>query len=96
MPNNKLPGCLEDFLRFLVPDEDPLFAHVEHALDGIPPEQRRFDALKRPKAKIHTWLAWQAEPGKPFGQAISSRYLDPDLPMADVFARWLQSTFFTP
>lgn len=26
---------------------------------------------------------------------ISARYLDPHLPMADVFAQWLQRTFFS-
>ena len=95
MPDNQLPGILEDFLQFLVPEGDPLFAHVGHSLDSIPLGQRRFDDLKRPKAQIHTWLAWQEEPGKPLGQAISARYLDPHLPMADVFVQWLQRTFFT-
>lgn len=94
MPDNRLPGILEDFLRFLVPDGDPLLAHVDHSVETIPTDLRRFSDLKRPKALIHTWLAWQKEPGKPFGQAISSRYLDPKLPAADVFAGWLQKTFF--
>lgn len=94
MPDNQLPGILEDFLQFLVPEGDPLFAHVGRSLDSIPLGQRRFDDLKRPKARIHTWLAWQEEPGKPLGQAISARYLDPHLPMADVFVQWLQRTFF--
>ncbi|MEA3642854.1 MAG: DUF3226 domain-containing protein [Lamprobacter sp.] len=95
MPDNRLPGILEDFVAFLVPPADPLFAHVEASIDQIPPGQRRFDELKRPKATIHTWLAWQQEPGKPLGQAISARYLDPHLPGADTFAQWLQRLFFS-
>ena len=94
MPDNQIPGILEDFLRFLVPPGDPLFAHVEESLDSIPSGLCRFNDLKKPKARIHTWLAWQDEPGKPFGQAISARYLDPNLPAADTFAAWLQRTFF--
>lgn len=94
MPDNRTPGILEDFLRFLVPDGDPLFSHVEQSLHAIPPEQCRFTELKKPKAKIYTWLAWQEEPGKPFGQAITARYLDPNLPAADIFADWLRRTFF--
>lgn len=94
MPDNRLPGILEDFLRFLVPAGDPLFAHVEQSLDSIPPGVCRFSEPKKPKARIHTWLAWQEEPGKPLGQAISARYLDPNLPAGDVFAAWLQRTFF--
>lgn len=95
MPDNRLPGILEDFLRFLVPVGDQLFAHVEQSLNTIPQGLCRFDQLKQPKARIHTWLAWQEEPGKPLGQAISARYLDPHLPAADTFAGWLQRTFFT-
>lgn len=94
MPDNQVPGILEDFLRFLVPEGDPLFTHVEQSLESIPPGLCRFNDLKKPKARIHTWLAWQEEPGKPFGQAISARYLDPKLPAADTFAAWLQRTFF--
>ena len=96
MPDNRVPGILEDFLRFLVPDGDPLFNHVEQSLDAIPSAQRRFNNLRKPKAAIHTWLAWQEEPGKPYGQAISARYLDPHLPAANHFAVWLSRTFFPP
>jgi len=96
MPDNRVPGILEDFLRFLVPASDPLFAHVEQSVDSISAGLCRFDTLKKPKAKIHTWLAWQEEPGKPLGQAITARYLDPNLPAADLFAQWLQRTFFAP
>jgi hypothetical protein len=95
MPDNRLPGILEDFLRFLVPDGDPLLAHANHSIDTIPIGLCRFTSLKRPKALIHNWLAWQEEPGKPFGQAISARYLDPNLPAADLFADWLRRTFFS-
>lgn len=96
MPNNCVAGILEDFLRFLVPLNDPLFDHVVQSIDTILPGHCRFTDLKKPKARIHTWLAWQEEPGKPFGQAITARYLDPDLPAADVFAQWLHRTFFAP
>ena len=95
MPDNQLPGILEDFLRFLVPAGDSLLFHAEQSIDGIPPGHLRFSEAKKPKARIHTWLAWQEEPGKPFGQAISAHYLDSSLPAANVFAGWLQRTFFS-
>lgn len=94
MPNNKLSGILEDFLAFLVDPADQLFQHVENCMRTIPEGERRFDVLNAPKAKIHTWLAWQAEPGRPLGQAVSLRYLDPHSPNADVFSDWLNRTFF--
>lgn len=94
MPNNNVPGIIEDFLRFLVPEGDELFNYVQQSLTGIPPGLRRFGELRRPKALIHTWLAWQEEPGRPLGQAISARYLNPYLPSADDLAGWLTRTFF--
>lgn len=54
----------------------------------------RFEPLKRPKVLMHTWLAWQEEPGKPYGQAITARYLDATLPTGAAFAAWLQRVFF--
>lgn len=96
MPDNQVEGILENFLQFLVPTGDPLFGHIEASVAAIGPEVCRFSELYRPKAKIHTWLAWQDDPGRPFGQAISKRYLDPTLPAANLFAGWLQRTFFVP
>lgn len=94
MPNNENPGIIEDFLRVLVPDADPLMDHVEKSIDSIPNNCCKFVELKRSKARIHTWLAWQEEPGKPLGQSIKARYLDPTLPAASDFESWLQRTFF--
>lgn len=92
MPDNQLNGTLEDFLKFLVPEGDPLLPYAEQTLDKLP--HTRFTSPRRPKALIHTWLAWQNEPGKPYGQAISAKYLNTDLPMAKTFANWLRRTFF--
>lgn len=92
MPDNQVPGILEDFLRFLVPADDSLLPHAEQAINTLP--ETRFEALKHPKVLMHTWLAWQEEPGKPYGQAITARYLDASLPAGVVFADWLKRVFF--
>ena len=95
MPNNTLPGILEDFLRFLVPQKDQLFEYVRNALDDLDERLIRFSYEKRPKALIHSWLAYQAEPGKPLGQAISARYLDSGVAEAGIFCDWLRRMFFS-
>ena len=94
MPDNSTPGILEDFLQFLVPAPDALLDHVKASVDSIP--DRRFSLNDEPKAVIHTWLAWQKEPGRPYGTAITARYLDPDVPQVDVLAAWLRRLFFQP
>ena len=92
MPNNCEAGILEDFLRFLVPHPDRLFDHVNKCVADIP--DRRFNSLDEPKAIIHTWLAWQKEPGRPFGTAITAGFLDPNVDEANVLASWLKRLFF--
>jgi hypothetical protein len=97
MPDNQMSGILENFLHFLIPvDEEntALRKYAENAIQNIP-GNRRFTDLKRPKALIHTWLAWQEEPGKPLGIAVKARYLDSQLPVGQQFANWLRRTFFT-
>ncbi len=94
MPDNKTPGILEDFLRFMVPQRDALLDHAAASVDSVP--EQRFKDNDRPKAVIHTWLAWQSEPGLPYGTAITARFLDPNLPQADVLVSWLRRLFFQP
>ena len=91
MPDNRTSGILEDFLAFLVPRPNDLLEHAANSVDAIP--NPLFGGAARPKALIHTWLAWQSEPGLPYGTAITARFLDPDLPQADVLTSWLDRLF---
>ena len=52
MPNNSLPGMLEDFVSHLVPRNDSLWSRAETCVNGIPLEQRPFKD-KLAKAHIH-------------------------------------------
>jgi hypothetical protein len=95
MPDNRTNGILEDFLLFLVPhDGVSLFNHVQSSVAAIPAADRRFGLRVKPKAIIHTWLAWQEEPGKPLGTAITARFLDPNVAQVDVLVSWLKRLFF--
>ncbi len=94
MPDNQTEGILEDFLRFLVPENSALFGHVESSVAEIPEGEVRFRPPDTPKAIIHTWLAWQREPGKPLGAAITARYLDPNVAKVDLLVAWLNRLFF--
>ena len=92
MPNNRTNGILENFLEFLVPDGDDLLDYAKSCVENLP--SRRFIDNDMLKALIHTWLAWQSDPGKPYGTAITARFLDPNVPEADVLAGWLERLFF--
>ncbi len=93
MPNNKLPGMLEDFFSFLVPQGDPLWLMAEDVVQRVIGVERRFPPTQTIKAHLHTWLAWQEEPGKPMGQAITKRYLKAEAPHAQQLMTWIRQLF---
>lgn len=92
MPNNQTSGILENFLQFLIPDNDALMEYAKTCVQNLP--ERRFIPNDQLKAVIHTWLAWQKDPGKPYGTAITAKFLDPHLPEADSLVSWLRRLFF--
>ena len=93
MPNNRVPGILEDFVRFMVPPGDDLWSLADDCVTAIPPEAVRFPSVKRAKVVTHTWLAWQEEPGLPLGTAITARYLDAESIVAQGLMTWLTRLF---
>lgn len=95
MPDNQIPGMLEDFVSFLRPQDDLLWPFAEEAVQKVKAieEEYRFRDKYESKARIHTWLAWQKEPGKPMGQAITARYLDADAPHAQELMAWIRQLF---
>ena len=52
-----------------------------------------FQSLHLSKAIIHTYLAWQDEPGYPMGQAITKQSLRPHTDIAIKFTDWLTRLF---
>jgi len=95
MPNNQISGVLEDFVRFLVPSDDVLWPKAKNIVEEVKAIEtdRRFHDVYESKACIHTWLAWQKEPGKPMGVAITARYLDATNPQAQQLITWIRQLF---
>ncbi len=93
MPNNQIPGILEDFLAFLVPQGDVLLPRVDRFLESIPAGERRFSESRDAKARLHAWLAIQEHPGRPLGLAITSRYFSGDSEAAAPFLTWITRLF---
>jgi hypothetical protein len=95
MPDNQLPGMLENFVARLILEDDGLLTKAELFLHDI--EQaglNRYTLIHNPKALIHTWLASQQTPGMPMGQAITSQVLSYNSPLALVFVEWLRRLFY--
>jgi len=92
MPNNQNSGMLEDFCAELAEPESLTFARecVEQA------QQKKLTTFKQvhqSKAIVHTYLAWQDEPGYPLGKAITSQALLSNRSIATSFTDWLIRLF---
>jgi hypothetical protein len=92
MPNNQIDGMLEDFCSQLAHPIGVGFAE-KCVNDAKANDFTTFIDTHKTKAVIHTFLAWQHEPGMPLGQAITARTLNPDNALAKTFAAWLTELF---
>jgi len=93
MPDNGASGALEAFLADLVPPSD---IHWKYALESVGAAVTRGVAFKpqyRTKAEIHTWLAWQEDPGLPFGSAVKRKMFLHDTALALAFVAWFRRMF---
>ncbi|MEM8642205.1 MAG: DUF3226 domain-containing protein [Cyanobacteria bacterium P01_G01_bin.54] len=95
MPDNTIRGMLETFLAELVPDvSEPLW---EYAQDTVTIAKTQKGASFKPsyqdKANVHTWLAWQDEPGLQLHQAVMAKVLDPQHPKAGTFVDWFKQLY---
>ena len=93
MPDNVLSGMLEDFVGKLVPEGDVCFAHAQKITENLPSEVKQYQPGHSAKACIHTWLAWQSDPGTPMGLAVTKKYLNATAPSATSFVDWLGRLF---
>lgn len=91
MPDNKSSGALEDFLFSMVPEADVLLDYARKSVDRLP--EKRFGENDEGKAIIHTWLAWQETPGRPYGTSIKSNFFNLAAPEVNTFVKWLERLF---
>ena len=93
MPDNLSPGAIENFLRDLIASDDALFGLATDATRRATKLGASFKPGDRRKAELHSWLAWQREPGLPYGTAIRARYFSDASPAADRFLDWFCELF---
>lgn len=96
MPDNQLQGMIEDFVIDMIPNctEDPLLQKVDCVLRELEEKHlNRYKLVHRSKARIHTWLAWQDEPGMPMGITITKQILSTEHELCCRFVNWLDKMF---
>jgi hypothetical protein len=94
MPDNQSRGMLETFLMYLAPqDNDAVLRYAAEACRTAKEMGAPFKEAQTTKAEIHTWLAWQDEPGRQLHQAVKERLLNPNAPYARPFLNWFRKLF---
>lgn len=94
MPDNTAStGAIEDLVRTLIPPQDKLFDHAQKATSDARPLGARFSDADHKKAELHCWLAWQRDPGCPFGTAIQAEFFKHDSPQALAFVQWFRDLY---
>lgn len=94
MPDNVTDsGRLEHLVRTLVPENDMLFPHAQAATAEAAKLEKRFAQQDGVKAELHCWLAWQKEPGMPFGMALKARIFRHDSDVALRYLLWFKMLF---
>jgi len=100
MPDNSHPGTLEHFLEMLIPDsQKALWEHARTATDRAVELKAPFWNKESPnhnlrkKAEIHALLAWQKDPGNPFGTAMKAEVFRHDSQEATQFLAWFRRLF---
>ncbi|OOV33900.1 hypothetical protein BO91_02310 [Candidatus Synechococcus spongiarum LMB bulk10E] len=96
MPNNRQKGALEKFLMDLINPDDCLLPLAESSTNEAHEKGAKFPAAKHSKAVLHTWLAWQKTPGRPYGSAINQQIFCHDSPAALAFVAWYKRLFSSP
>ena len=91
MPDNTNNGELEDFLKVMIPGNDPVWPHVQTFIGNIPPTLK---PRNRSKAEIHAWLTGQPDL-LPMGAAVgrTQGYFNPAVPLARSLTSWLDALF---
>ena len=92
MPNNKDYGRIEDFLLEMINCDAKEFA-TKCAKEAQLKKYGDFKDIHISKALIHSYLAWQDEPGTPMGLSITKSVLKPNTDTAILFKEWLLKMF---
>lgn len=93
MPDNSQPGRLEEFIEKLIPPGHPVWPHAQTTTTQALALGARLGQRDHLKGALHAWLAWQRDPGQPFGTALTTEVLGHDSPEALRFVDWFKQCF---
>lgn len=101
MPDNRADyGKIEDLLATLVPTGDDLFELAKRSTAEAlqisarrSPDRKAIQPKDERKGQLHSWLAWQEEPGMSYGHALRRKYFGHDSDVAKRFVGWFKKLY---
>jgi hypothetical protein len=94
MPDNQTEGMLETFLTYLISSENnETWLYAQETAIEARKKGASYKEFHQDKAKIHTWLAWQDEPGRQLHEAVKYKILDPQHPKGQAFVNWFKRLY---
>lgn len=96
MPDNSNRGMLETFLQNLIPNDtgdNPLYDLAKQSVSKAKQLDAPFKDAHEDKAIIHSWLAWQNQPGAQLHDAIKFKLFDSQRDEATPFVNWFRKLF---
>ena len=94
MPDNRHQGALEEFLLGIIPDDAAeLLEYARHSVNRARELGASLRDVDVTKSVVHTWLAWQQDPGPQLHEAVMRRLLDPLHPQSQPFISWYTRLF---
>jgi hypothetical protein len=94
MPDNASEGCLETFLKYLVPNvAEPVWKYAVEAVSVAKTLGAACQDVHLEKSNLYTWLAWQHPPGQQPGIALTKKILDPHSAYATTFVGWFRGLY---
>ena len=88
MPDNRCPTAI--FLSVFYCRKRYINSFCLQATEQAKRSGATFTDPDFPKAQLHTWLAWQQEPGCPYGTAMKAHFFRHDAPAAMAFVNWFK------
>jgi hypothetical protein len=94
MPDNQLRGMLETFLAdFIDGSTDAVWQYAQSVVLEAKVRGASFTPTQQDKANVHTWLAWQDEPGQQLHTSLQTKTLNGQHPKAQEFVNWLKQLY---
>lgn len=91
MPDNSRSGMIEDFIIDMI-DENAINFAKECVNEAKDKNITSFKETHHSKAIVHTYLAWQDEPGNHINYCLKPEKIAPQ-PTADLFVKWFKNLF---